>query len=42
MAEVLGAGRASAALAASVFHYGQIRIPEAKAYLRAAGVEVRP
>jgi cyclase len=41
MAEVLTEGGASAALAASVFHYGQIRIPEAKAYLRAAGVEVR-
>jgi cyclase len=41
MAEALTAGRASAALAASVFHFGDIRIPEAKAYLLAAGVEVR-
>jgi cyclase len=40
MAEVLEAG-ASAALAASVFHFGDIRIPEAKARLRAMGVEVR-
>lgn len=41
MATVLTEGKASAALAASVFHFGQIRIPEAKARLRAAGVEVR-
>ena len=42
MAEVLGAGRASAALAASVFHFGEIRIPEAKTELLARGVCVRP
>jgi cyclase len=41
IAQVLGQGHASAALAASVFHFGQIRIPEAKARLREAGVEVR-
>jgi cyclase len=41
MAEVLGEGRASAVLAASIFHFGEIRIPDAKAELRAAGVEVR-
>lgn len=41
MAEVLDHGHASAALAASVFHFGEIRIPEAKAQLLAAGVEVR-
>ncbi len=35
-------GGASAALAASVFHFGEIRIAEAKAELLAAGVEVRP
>jgi imidazole glycerol-phosphate synthase subunit HisF len=40
MADVLREG-ASAALAASVFHFGEIRIPEAKAELRAAGIEVR-
>ena len=42
MAEVLETGRASAALAASVFHFGEIRIPEAKAELLALGVCVRP
>ena len=42
MAEVLTAGRASAALAASIFHFGEIRIPEAKAELLARGVCVRP
>jgi len=41
MAVVLNEGRASAALAASLFHFGEIRIAEAKARLRAAGVEVR-
>ena len=41
MAEVLVEGRASAALAASIFHFGEIRIPDAKAQLKAAGVEVR-
>lgn len=35
-------GGASAALAASVFHFGEIRIPDAKAQLLAAGVPVRP
>jgi imidazole glycerol-phosphate synthase subunit HisF len=40
MADVLRTG-ASAALAASVFHFGEIRIPEAKAQLREAGIEVR-
>jgi cyclase len=42
MAEVLTEGHASAALAASLFHFGEVRIPDAKAQLRAAGVEVRP
>jgi imidazole glycerol-phosphate synthase subunit HisF len=42
MAEALTEGRASAALAASVFHFGEIRIPEAKAELLRAGIEVRP
>ena len=42
MAEALTEGHASAALAASVFHFGEIRIPEAKAELLRAGVEVRP
>jgi len=42
MAEVLTHGRASAALAASLFHFGELRVPEAKAQLLAAGIEVRP
>ncbi len=41
MVEVLTRGAASAALAASIFHFGQIRIGEAKAELAAAGVPVR-
>jgi cyclase len=42
MAEVLTEGHASAALAASLFHFGELRIPEARGGLRAAGIEVRP
>ncbi len=34
-------GKADAALAASVFHFGEIPIPELKAYLKAEGVNVR-
>jgi cyclase len=41
MAAVLEEGRASAALAASIFHFGEVRIRDAKARLRQAGVEVR-
>ena len=41
MAEVLTVGRASAALAASIFHCGDVRIAQAKAELRAADVEIR-
>jgi cyclase len=41
MAAVLREGGASAALAASIFHFGEVRIPEAKAELKAAGIEVR-
>lgn len=33
-------GKASAVLAASVFHFGEISIPEAKAYLRELGIEL--
>jgi imidazole glycerol-phosphate synthase subunit HisF len=29
-------------LAASIFHFGTFRVSEAKAYLAAAGVPVRP
>lgn len=34
-------GKADAALAASVFHFGEIRIPDLKGYLRSEGVVVR-
>lgn len=34
-------GGASAVLAASIFHFGQYTIAEAKAYMRAAGIPVR-
>jgi cyclase len=39
--EALTAGGASAALAASLFHYRQLRITEVKAYLAQRGVPVR-
>jgi cyclase len=39
--EVLTHGRASAALAASIFHYGQHSIPEVKQFLNERGVIVR-
>lgn len=41
IAEVLTAGRADAALAASIFHYGTIPIPTLKAALRKRGIIVR-
>ncbi|MBR1869288.1 MAG: imidazole glycerol phosphate synthase subunit HisF, partial [Bacteroidales bacterium] len=41
IAEVLTAGKADAALAASIFHYGQIKIPELKSRLREEGIPVR-
>jgi len=34
-------GKADAALAASVFHFGEIKIPELKSYLRGEGICVR-
>lgn len=34
-------GRADAALAASVFHFGEIAVPELKAFLAMRGIEVR-
>ena len=40
-AEVFVRGRADAALAASVFHYGEIAIQELKSFLQMRGVEVR-
>jgi cyclase len=39
--QALTAGQASAALAASIFHYGQYSIPETKRYLADRGVPVR-
>jgi len=42
LAEALTDGHASAALAASIFHFGEVRIPDARRALAAAGVPVRP
>ena len=39
--EALSAGRASAVLAASIFHFGEFTISEAKDHLRARGLPVR-
>jgi cyclase len=41
LAEVVLSGKADAVLAASIFHYGEISIREAKDYLYARGVPVR-
>jgi cyclase len=41
LAAVLRQGRADAALAASIFHYGYYPIPVTKAYLHAQGIPVR-
>lgn len=41
IADVLSAGKADAALAASIFHYGEISIPELKRQLRDANINVR-
>ena len=40
-ADAFRLGQADAALAASVFHFGEIAIPELKAYLRNEGIQVR-
>lgn len=40
-ADVFVRGFADAALAASVFHYGKVRIPELKSFLRSRDIEVR-
>ena len=40
-AEVFREGKADAALAASVFHFGEIPIPDLKQYLKNEGIEVR-
>jgi cyclase len=39
--EALVAGKADAALAASIFHYGTFRIEQAKQYLASRGIPVR-
>jgi len=39
--EAVAVGKASAVLCASVFHFGEISIPEAKKYLKARGIPVR-
>lgn len=41
-AEVLTEGKADAALAASLFHDGKLRIPDLKAYLIQQGIPIRP
>ena len=41
IADVLTHGRADAALAASVFHFGEIRIPDLKAYLHKENIVTR-
>jgi len=42
-AEVLGeAGGADAALAASLFHFGELTVPQVKRYLQQKGIPVRP
>lgn len=42
LARALDQGRADAVLAASIFHFGQHTIAEAKAYLTSRGIPVRP
>jgi imidazole glycerol-phosphate synthase subunit HisF len=39
--EAVTKGEASAVLAASIFHFGEITIPEAKAYLKSRGIPVK-
>jgi cyclase len=41
LAEVLRTGRADAVLAASIFHYGEYTVRQAKEHLAAAGIPVR-
>ncbi len=42
MVEALEPGRADAVLAASIFHFGEFRIADAKRHLAAHGIPVRP
>ena len=41
LVEGITEGHASAVLAASIFHFGEFTVPQAKAYLAAHGIEVR-
>ena len=40
-ADVLTDGHADAALAASLFHYGELTVPQVKDYLRSRNIPVR-
>lgn len=42
LTEVLDRGRADAVLAASIFHFGTFTVPQAKEFLKAKGIPVRP
>ena len=42
LAEVLDRGRADAVLASSIFHFGTFTVPQAKEFLKAKGIPVRP
>ena len=42
MVEVLVEGKADAVLAASIFHFGEYTVPEAKTYFASRGIPVRP
>ncbi|MBA7704357.1 Imidazole glycerol phosphate synthase subunit HisF [subsurface metagenome] len=39
--EAVTIGKASAVLAASIFHFGEISIPQAKRYLKERGIPVK-
>jgi cyclase len=39
--EAVSIGKASAVLAASIFHFGEIRIAVAKAYLKSKGIDIK-
>jgi cyclase len=39
--EIFTAGKADAALAASIFHFGEIQIPQLKQYLQQQNIPVR-
>jgi len=42
MVDALEPGRADAVLAASIFHFGEYRVSDAKAYLAGHGIPIRP